>query len=198
MPAKKNILQYTLNGVLVAEWESIAEVSRAFQADSGNICRCCQGIQYQSAGYMWAYKESPNTIQDLMSKCSATVENLPNEEWRDVAEYKGYYQVSNFGRVKSLFRPNGNGNNTRKEVLLTPKDKGDGYLRVIFSVNEISCKIKNVLVHRLVAEAFIPNPNNLPCVNHKDENKANNSVENLEWCTYSYNVRYSLHKRIRK
>ncbi len=51
------------------------------------------------------------------------------------------------------------------------------------------------LVHRLVAKAFIPNPNNYPCVNHKDENKSNNHADNLEWCTYKYNVQYSLKRR---
>lgn len=72
------------------------------------------------------------------------------------------------------------------KVLKGQKDK-DGYLKVQLCKNG---KVKIFLIHRLVAQAFIPNPDNLPCVNHKDENKTNNTVENLEWCTHKYNINY--------
>lgn len=99
------------------------------------------------------------------------------EEWKDVKGYEGIYQVSNLGRIKSL-----KNNKIRKNV----KDK-IGYERIMLSKNN---KIKLHYIHRLVAEAFIPNPNNLPQVNHKDEIKSNNIANNLEWCTQEYNNIY--------
>ena len=102
------------------------------------------------------------------------------EVWKDVKGFAGYYQVSNLGRVKSLKY-----NKTRflkKEIA-----KGK-YNRVTLSKENKTTRFQ---VHRLVASHFISNPNNKPCVNHKDGNGFNNSVENLEWCTYSENERHS-------
>lgn len=101
------------------------------------------------------------------------------EVFKDIAGYEGLYQVSNLGRVKSL----GN-DKSRKEKILRPGIRGNGYLLVILWKNG---KRKNYLVHRLVSETFLDNPDNLPCVNHRDENKQNNCVSNLEFCTYQYN-----------
>lgn len=70
---------------------------------------------------------------------------------------------------------------------MNPIEHSQGYLTVILYKNG---KIKNYKIHRLVAEAFIPNPNNYPCVNHKDENPSNNCINNLEWCTHKYNMNY--------
>lgn len=104
---------------------------------------------------------------------------MKNEVWKDVAGYEGMYQVSNFGRVKRL--KNG------KEKMLKPLSNGRNYLKVGLFKNKI---YKKFYVHRLVAEAFIPNPGNLLQVNHIDENKVNNHVDNLEWCTAKYNVNF--------
>ena len=104
------------------------------------------------------------------------------EEWKDIKDYEGLYQVSNYGRVKSL-----NHNHTSKEKILSLKPNGRGYIRVTLCKNNIK---KPYSVHRLVAITFIPNPNNYPLVNHKDEDKTNNHVDNLEWCTYKYNINY--------
>ena len=112
------------------------------------------------------------------------VENLENEIWRDIRDYEGLYQVSNYARVKSLERRWLKGN-YHQEFLLTPKI--GKYIRVGLNKNG---KQKWYSVHRLVAEAFIPNPNNLPCVNHKDENPHNNIPENLEWINYKGNTNY--------
>ena len=103
------------------------------------------------------------------------------EIWKEISGFENY-QVSSFGRVKSL----GN-NKKRKEKILKQNDDGDGYLHVKFCKDG---KEQSFRVHRLVAQAFIPNPNNFPQVNHKDENKANNRVENLEWCTHEFNSNY--------
>ena len=101
-----------------------------------------------------------------------------NEIWKDIKGYEGLYQVSNLGRVKS----------ERKNRLLKPRLQKNGYLRV--NLYDKNSKRSTKSVHRLVAKAFISNPNNLEFVNHKDENKTNNVVSNLEWCTAKYNSNY--------
>ena len=103
---------------------------------------------------------------------------MKKEYWKPVVGYEGLYEVSNWGRVKSL--------KFGKEKILKPIIR-HGYYFVGLSKNGI---VKSYSVHRLVAQVFIPNPNNLPCVNHKDENKQNNVVSNLEWCTHEYNNSY--------
>lgn len=101
------------------------------------------------------------------------------EEWRDVVGYEGIYQVSNLGSVRSLL--------FNKTKILKQGCATNGYLFVNLWKNK---KARPHRIHRLVAEAFLPNPNNLPCVNHKDETRDNNILENLEWCSYSYNLSY--------
>ena len=106
------------------------------------------------------------------------------EEWKDIANFEGLYQVSNLGRVKSLPKVGSGGHNG---VILSPSKDKDGYLLVYLYANRkrVACK-----VHRLVAKAFIPNPDSFPQVNHKDEVKDNNCFTNLEWCSSSYNNSY--------
>ena len=101
------------------------------------------------------------------------------EIWKDIKDYEGLYQVSNWGRVKSL-----NYRHTGKEMVLQLNKTKYGYLLVCLYKDG---KCKYFSVHRLVAEAFIPNPLNLPCVNHINENKQDNLVTNLEYCTTAYN-----------
>ena len=98
------------------------------------------------------------------------------EEWKAVPGYEGLYEVSNKGNVR----------NVRRNKLLRLQ-KNQGYIKVWLYKNGI---VTGLRVHRLVAQAFIPNPDNLLEVNHKDEDKTNNSVDNLEWCTRKYNVNY--------
>ena len=108
------------------------------------------------------------------------------ESWKDIEGYEGMYQISNEGRVKSLERQKEDGRFCRERLLKqTISDRG--YCRVGLQKGK---KLKVVYVHRLVAEAFIPNPDNLPQVNHKDESKLNNSAQNLEWCTAKDNNNY--------
>ena len=97
--------------------------------------------------------------------------------WKSISGYEGIYVVSNLGEVATL--------NKKGDIskILSPKDNGKGYKAVCL-------RGKMKYVHRLVAEAFIPNPYNYPCVNHKDESRDNNIASNLEWCTYCYNSKY--------
>lgn len=109
------------------------------------------------------------------------------EIWKDISGFEGYYEISNFGIVR-----------TKKRICtnhtILPKVKKtqfvNGYKRVYLYVDN---KVSPKFIHRLVAETFIPNPNKLPQVNHKDENKLNNCVDNLEWCTAKYNCNYGTH-----
>ena len=103
------------------------------------------------------------------------------EIWKDVIGYEGFYQVSNKGRVKSL--PVKSRTKRFDGKVLRQFPNKYGYMMV-------SLSRKSHHVHRIVAAAFIENPNNYPQINHKDENKANNNVSNLEWCTSAYNNNY--------
>ena len=117
-------------------------------------------------------------------------ENNRIEIWKDIKDYENLYQGSNLGRARSLDRwvssKNGSIRCCKGRILKLSTNK-DGYLYVCLWKNG---KVKNFLVHRLVAEAFLPNPDNLPQVNHKDENPQNNNVDNLEWCSAQYNTNY--------
>ena len=122
------------------------------------------------------------------------------EIWKPVVGYEGLYEVSSYGRVRSLDKISADGRRIKGKIL-TPYLTEKGYLR---------CFIydKQIKIHRLVAQAFLPNPNNYPEVNHKDENKQNNMIwvnkdgsidyvkSNLEWCNHSQNIRHSKGKII--
>lgn len=124
-----------------------------------------------------------------------------SEDWKPVKGYEGMYEVSNTGRVRSVTRFVRGGNQfgavykiARNGRELKPKKRRvhgeyeeNGHLRVSLSRNG---QTKKFFVHRLVAEAFIPNPNNFPIINHIDENPQNNNADNLEWCSYKYNSNY--------
>lgn len=115
------------------------------------------------------------------------------EVWKDIKGYEGLYQVSNLGRIKGLKRkvksPQGSsGFRTIKEKILIPHISNRGYAVVNLSKDNIKVLRS---IHGLVCDAFLENPNNYHCINHKDENKLNNCVNNLEWCTTRYNNLYN-------
>lgn len=114
------------------------------------------------------------------------------EEWKDVVGYEGFYQVSSFGRIAVLSRlverihRNGKSANfyTKPHLCSTSTAPSSNYRRITFVVGR---KKQTRLVHRIVAEAFLPNPQNNPCVDHIDDNPQNNHVSNLQWCSYKTN-----------
>ena len=122
-----------------------------------------------------------------------------NEEWKDIKGYEGLYQVSSEGRYKScdrfILRKNRWGKINKvfyPGQVMKKYINNKGYYTARLSKNN---KSSTKLIHRLVAEAFIGNPNNLPEINHKDENKENNRADNLEWCTRQYNNNYGIQSK---
>ena len=146
-------------------------------------------------GIMFQLQHSDCRFSFSIMKTRLSVQNLEGEVWMPIPNWEGLYEISNKGRVKSLERTIEYNKNSSKGIVVkrTYKEKilkgllRNGYYHIHLHNN---CKIKVWKIHRLVAIAFIPNPNNYPIINHKDENPKNNCVENLEWCDYKYNANY--------
>lgn len=141
---------------------------------------------------------------------SNQIENLEGEIWKPVVGYEARYEVSNKGRVRSIDREIiSQANGTKWQYPRTIKQKGViikgkllkggktrvGYMVIdvgrLYKDNKIVRKSKKIMLHRLVAEAWIPNPDNKPEINHIDGNKLNNNIENLAWCTRSENIKHA-------
>lgn len=119
-----------------------------------------------------------------------SLEDMEGEVWKDIKGLDGLYKVSNKGRIKAMqsIRKFGNKKRRHREHIIKQFPNWAGYLHCAISdINQIKHKI---IVHKCVAEHFLSKPSDAQCVNHKDENKQNNCVENLEFCTFSYNLNY--------
>lgn len=130
-------------------------------------------------------------LPEINSKRWLSLETLDGEEWRDVVGYEDYFQISSYGRLKRkkvvVERCNNHGVYTIKERILSLNPDNRGY---VFKCASVYGKPVNFNIHRLVAMAFVPNPNNYTDVNHIDENHSDNIYTNLEWCTRKYNTNY--------
>lgn len=135
-------------------------------------------------GRMPQCNKCKNKVYLLKRKTSSTVENLEGEVWMDVDEFKGIIQISNYQRVKRLVRKS-----VLTEKLLTVTIRDTGYYCIRIQKDGIGYIRK---VHRLYAIAFIPNPENKPCINHKDGNKLNNNKDNLEWVSIRENIHHAI------
>lgn len=181
---------------------------------NGNLILCKNGIEYNlnlgktiAELFMDNYTENTPLVYKDGDRNNCNLNNLEVAElyiqdindnwkdvdgnWKDVIGFEGLYQVSSDGRVRSLPRLKICGFNGKQSVqkgrILKPGYTNDGYPFVNLVKDG---KSKPHYIHRLVAQAFIPNPNNYPIINHKDENPGNNNYKNLEWCTQEYNINY--------
>lgn len=156
---------YALKGNELFEFNSVPEAAEITGCCKTNIYKCCNNKRGYTGGYVWSYYplDIPTEV----------------EEWKDVKGYENLYQVNRKGKVRSSHKG--------YWEVLTSVVNSRGYNQYLFHKDG---KRKNMRGNRLVAEAYIPNPDNLPFVNHKDENPANDCVENLEWCTCEYNNNY--------
>ena len=122
---------------------------------------------------------------------------MNKEEWKSIKGYEGLYEISNFGRVKSLVGWNGHKYVKREKILAPYKQQTNpNYSRSVVKLKK-NGKGKEFKVHRLVAKAFIPNPKNYKVINHKDGNPLNNKVNNLEWCTQKMNIKHALENELK-
>ena len=123
---------------------------------------------------------------------------MSTEVWKPIENYQGYYSVSNLGRIRSEERVvphKRSGSKTIREKILAPGLNRHGYLLAYLTQNGVK---KTMKIHRLVAEAFLDNPNNLPAVNHKNGLKIDNSVDNLEWCSFAANNQHAYDSGLKK
>ena len=130
-----------------------------------------------------------------MKHTEKNIQAVESEFWKDICEYEGYYQASNFGRIRSIDRfvsqKNEKGelySRLMKGKIIQPRKQNGGYLIVWLCKNG---KSKALTVHRIIANTFIPNVNCYSDVNHRNGNKEDNRINNLEWCTRSENIRHA-------
>ena len=179
---------------------SIARTTTHGQHEVSRIVRTKILSTYRNNGYLVAHLFGTKEQEPKKFYVEATVENLfphvkpeidddlsqPGEEWLPVAGYEGLYEISNFGRIKSLSRyVAGIKRRFARPYVRLNGATGNGYPKVELAKDGV---IKTLLIHRLVAAAFVPNPENLPVVHHRDENPLNSRSDNLEWVTNKANV----------
>ena len=206
MSKKRKFIQINPQNLqIVNTFNSVINANKITNIRISTIYSCLNNKINSAGGYYWKYLDE-YIKNDSMISCYNNNTNkytlycspfwltgylngyiepcfisLYNEEFRDIKNYEGLYKISNYGRVISLL-------NKPMIYILKPYITNNGYERVVLYKNKYDGS--KYSIHRLVAQTFIPNPRNLPCINHKDEIKTNNYSYNLEWCTYKYNINY--------
>lgn len=184
----QEVYQYSLNGELIAIHKNMTDASKSINKGSSAIIVCCKGGMRTAYGFIWLYKSDLHLLQERIALINnGCVENLHGEEWRDIKDYPNRYQISNLGRVKAVARIEQKADGrtvTYREHLLATSISPYGYVVVTLNMNRIP---RPCFVHRLIAEAFIPNPNNYPHIDHINTIRDDNRIENLRWCTPKMN-----------
>lgn len=166
---KRRIQKLDDEGNVIEEFESFKEARERTGIDDGSIAKVCKGRQQTAGGFRWRFAEqNPNEVHDLEVDLSEAVEvnGFPN------------YQIFEDGQIYSI----------RFKKYLKSQTNADGYRSISLANNNVK---KTFLVHRLVAEHFIPKIEGKDLVNHIDSNKQNNHVDNLEWCTNAENMKHA-------
>lgn len=163
----RKVQQYTKDGTFVKTYNSIAEAGKELGIAPDSICSVCKGVKFHNTagGFIWKYEDA-----DILCKEQATEELTPIKDYP-------LYAITKTGKIYSH----------KRKRYLCPSDI-DGYSRVHLSDGT---KVKSYMIHRLVAETFIPNPDNKPEVNHKNKDRKDNTVENLEWMTSKENTKHA-------
>lgn len=167
-PTRLKVSQYTLDEVFVKEYESILDAEWETGIYNGRISSVCRGVKKTAGGYIWKYTNYIPTTHPVPD--GKTMTGYPN------------YIITKDGRVY----------NSQRKLFLTPSKNEGGYMALGLSDGK---KRANFIVHRLVASLFLENPNNYPDVNHKDCDKSNNNIENLEWISRSDNMKHMIKNR---
>ena len=151
-------------------------------------------ILYSDIGLLHDCNSLP--IRTGVDSLSCTGHNIVYmEQWLPAEGFEGYYEVSNYGRIKGLaytyVMPTGHPAIRPERILVNQQGKTGYWVVMMRNRSNPNNKVKCVKIHRLIAKAFIPNPDNLPCINHIDGNSFNNEISNLEWCTHKQNIQHA-------
>ncbi len=179
------VYQYTLDGVFIKEYNSLRKAAAANHISFPSIISCCNGKTSNAGRFIWRFEKCE--ITPLLEKI---IPSLSGEYWKDVVGMEDLYSVSNYGRIWAKKRITTTNVVVGGRFVTQRVDERPSSNRLVVVLRGRNGKINVTSPARLVAKAFIPNPDNLPQVNHKDENPLNNHVDNLEWCTAKYNCNY--------